>query len=401
MKDSQHKIVRGRVGLAGLLAALTLAMGVGSASATDINLGKHIKEVKVSGDFRLRQENFNKRTKGQADRSRQRFRLRLGLEMPLNDQLKAKTRFASGTGEQVSTNQSFDNLSSQKEFWIDTAYLEYKPWSFLKLQGGRMANPMWTQYSSDIVWDGDFNPEGISESLDLLVGPAKIFANALQMVVDEDSSDNNDAWLFSQQVGTEIKLPFESRLRVGAAIHYWVNESTTGLRGEDNSGTAATFSQAATNEGNRRYGSGVLMNEFNVTELTGALSFWVMNKPVALQGTYIINNGVLDSVAPSNNNENMGYQIGTIINKASGQGNWEVGYMYKLAETDATVADIADSDFGDGGTNRRGHIAWLAYCPQDYTTVSFKAFQTKVDNVGLTPGRDDINRFQLDYSVKF
>ena len=35
-------------------------------------------------------------------------------------------------------------------------------------------------------------------------------------------------------------------------------------------------------------------------------------------------------------------------------------------DLDATVADVADSDFGDGGTNRVGHIAWFAYNPADW-----------------------------------
>jgi hypothetical protein len=46
-------------------------------------------------------------------------------------------------------------------------------------------------------------------------------------------------------------------------------------------------------------------------------------------------------------------------------------------EADATVADAVDSDFGDGGTNRRGHIFWVAYSPLDYLTFQTKYFQTK------------------------
>lgn len=49
----------------------------------------------------------------------------------------------------------------------------------------------------------------------------------------------------------------------------------------------------------------------------------------------------------------MGYQAGVIVGKASDPQSWEAAYFYKLVETDATVADLADSDFGNGGTNRK------------------------------------------------
>jgi len=392
---------RGRAAALAVFAALAL-VGIGGTAqaATTLDLGM-IENLKVSGDLRLRHEYFNKRTKGQADRSRQRFRLRLGTELPFKYGVSAKLRFASGTGEQVSTNQSLDNTSGQKEFWIDRAFLEWKPNEVFKVAAGRMANPLWTITSSDAVWDDDFNPEGFSENVKLsLFGSGRVFLNALQMVVDEDSSDNNDQWLFSQQIGIELPLFAQSRFRVAGAVHNWVNESTTSLSGENAS--IGNFSQPTTNEGNRRYSpSGVLQNEFRVVEVTGEYLTYLMSLPLSLQGTYIQNAGALDSISPSQTKEDTGYQTGLILGKASAAKSWEVAYFYKLVETDATVADVSDSDFGDGGTNRRGHIVWLAYNPHEWMQAKVKAFQTKVDNVALSPGRDDINRFQFDVSVKF
>lgn len=194
----------------GLFRPMSLALVMGlalGANATEIELSKVVEKVKVSGDLRMRQELFKKGTKGQTDRSRQRFRLRVGAELPFPNAVTAKIRFASGTGEQVSTNQSFDNLSAQKEFWIDRAFLEWGPLSFLKLSGGQMANPLWTVYSSDIVWDDDFNPEGFGEQLKFsLFGRGRFFLNALQMVSDEDAGVNNDQWTLSQQLGFEVPL---------------------------------------------------------------------------------------------------------------------------------------------------------------------------------------------------
>lgn len=388
------------LGVLALLSAMLFGPSM-PAGATDIVLGKHIKEVKVSGDLRLRQEAFMPGSPGNRGRSRQRYRLRLGAEMPLNDVLKAKLRFASGTGEQVSTNQSFDNLASQNAIWIDQAMLEYKPLPFLKLSGGRMSLPLWTVYSSDLVWDGDFNPMGFGQSVERLVGPVKLFANGLQMVADEDSGNQGDQWEFSGQIGTEFRLPLESRLRVAGALHEWVNETTTTRKNAQ-----GTFGQAATNNGNRRYSSGVLQNEFKVREITGELSFWIMRLPVKVQGSFIQNVAALDQFNTPKKADK-GSQVGAIIGKAGAANTWEAAYFVKDVETDATVADVADSDFGNGGTGRKGSIMWLSYAPTDYTNCTVKYFATELEDIRLSPGSstspkaNDLDRLQVDFSVKF
>jgi hypothetical protein len=377
------------------LAALLALAGLCAAPvrAAELELSKAVQKVKISGDLRLRQENFFKKTKGQTDRGRQRFRLRLGTDLSFPRSVTAKIRLASGTGEQVSTNQSLDNLSSQKQLWIDRAYLEWKACDAASFTGGRMANPLWTVYSSDVVWDDDFNPEGFGEQFKFsLFGRGRFFVNALQMVADEDSGTNNDQSLFSGQAGVEIPLFSESRLKLAGAMHEWVNETTTTRR------NAGTLSQAAVQEGNRRYASGVLQNEFRVAELTAEYKSKLLGLPVALQGTYVRNVNPVDAISPK---ETSGYQAGAVLGKASAAKSWEAAYFHKSVETDATVADVADSDFGDGGTNRRGHIMWLAYNPEEWIQFKTKYFITQVAETKLSPGADDINRLQVDLSVKF
>jgi hypothetical protein len=382
-----------------LALILGILIGAAKAYATDISFGKHIEAVKMSCDLRLRHESFMAGSPGNRGRNRQRYRLRLGAELPLNDKLKSKLRLASGTGEQTSTNQSFDNLSSQNAVWIDQAMLEYAPLSTLRLSAGRMPNPLWVPYSADTVWDGDLSPMGFGQSVEKLVGPVNVFANALQMVADEDAGNQGDQWVFSGQLGAEFRLPLDSRLRVAGAVHEWVNETTTTRR------NAGTFGQTAVNNGNRRYTSGVLQNEFRVQEITAELSFWLAKLPVRLQGTFIENTAALDSL-DTPKKADKGSQIGAILGKASAKGAWEAAYFLKDVETDATVADVADADFGNGGTGRKGSILWFAYGVEDYATASVKYFMTELEDERLAPGTgagrpNDLNRLQVDFSVKF
>ena len=257
-----------------------------------LKLGEYVQSVKFGGDMRLREDYYARRSPGKDDRGRQRFRLRLGADVTLPHYVRLGLRFASGTGEQVSTNQSMDNLSSQKGLWIDQAYLRWAPFlsddGTVHLTGGRGPNPLWRTYSSDIVWDDDLNPEGLSEGVEWLLPGAglTVFANALQMVVDEDANTPRNQWLFSQQAGAEVAVrPLNTRLRLGAAYHKWSDVN----RG--------TLSQAATQEGNRRSGS-VLSNRFGVAELTGELSTWIGAMPLSLQGTLIRNYSALKNVTP-------------------------------------------------------------------------------------------------------
>jgi hypothetical protein len=97
--------------------------------------------------------------------------------------------------------------------------------------------------------------------------------------------------------------------------------------------------------------------------------------------------------------KNSGYQAGLLLGKASDPQTWEAAYFYKQVGTDATLADVADSDFGNGGTDRKGHIMWAAYNPTKALQMKVKYFKTEREDDSATP--NDINRLQADLSVKF
>src|SRR5439155_21042543 len=91
-------------------------------------------------------------------------------------------RMESGTGNQLSANQTETGEFSQKALWIDQAYLSWKAQEHVKLQGGRMANPFWQVYASDVMWDPDLNPEGYAQKIDLPMGERLgLFANLAQL----------------------------------------------------------------------------------------------------------------------------------------------------------------------------------------------------------------------------
>ncbi|MBK8575237.1 MAG: putative porin [Elusimicrobia bacterium] len=372
---------------AALVAGLAFFMA-GSAVAGEITISSD--KLAFKGDLRLRHQTTEETDK--TNRDRQRFRLRFGMDYEVTSQLAVKTLFASGTGEQTSTNQTLSNMSSQKQLWIDQAYLEFKPIELLKLYGGKMKNPLWQPYVSDAVWDTDLNPEGLAESVKLsFFGKGRVFVNALQMVVNErtattpvaSSSATAAQYVFSNQIGVILPAPMDSRLTLAGALHEWVNERNKTFNGPHNPNT-----NSKTN--------GNLSNDFRVADITAELYTTLFNMPLSIQGSYIKNLAARDDLYTSGDrNRDTGHQVGLMLGNASAPRSWEVAYFNKRLEQDSTVADANDSDFP--ATNRKGDIYWVAFAPWKNQQLKAKFFQTSI----IEGAKKDINTMQFDWQVKF
>jgi hypothetical protein len=374
-----EKTSRRCVGLAAALAFVATGL-----PAAEFKLGA-AGELEIKGDLRLRQESRTETAATTADNkssNKQRYRLRVGMNYKIDPRLSVKTQFASGTGEQTSTNQTMGNNGSQKQLWIDMAYVEFKALEALTVYGGRMKNPLWQAYSSDIVWDTDYNPEGAAESIKVPLGSTRLFFNALQSTINEDAAGSSPAtkpqYLFSNQVGITVPVPMDSRVTLAGAIHDFVNERARAI-------TAAPGKAQGTN---------TFPNDIRVNELSGEFftNLPAIDLPLSVQGTFIKNTASNEGLTP---NDNTGYQAGGILGKADRKSAWEIAYFKKSSGKDSTEDDIADSDFP--GTNRVGNIYWVAYGLSDVAGLKAKYFDTKVIN----GAKKDIQLVQVDFQVKF
>lgn len=357
-----------------------------AASVQETKLAKWVDRFSFAGDLRLRHDSTIREAPNR-DRHRQRLRLRLGSTLTI-DNFLVGVQLASGDSGQTSNNQSFDNLFSQKPIWIRQAYLQWKAAPWLALTGGKMPNPFFRV--TELVWDDDLAPEGFAQNVTLTVTETIVlFVNTGQLVLDEDSTDNNDQWLFAEQVGTRIGLGKDTSVTLAGAFYNFKNA------------TEGSFGQVTVQDGNTRVpvATGtptVLVNEYRVLNITAEFGIKVADLPLVLHGDYIKN------LADTTTDKDMGYQAGLQVGKASNPRTWEVAYFYRLTETDATVADIADSDFGaNGGTNHKGHVIWIGYSPTKALQLKAKYVMTEVEDETLPPGEDDTKRLFLDVVVKF
>lgn len=386
-----------------------------------------IDSVIWSGDLRLRHEQFWREqpsTTGApglgADRSRQRFRLRFGPEIKMKDfKVVIQAGTSSSTdginGDQVSHNQSFDNAFSQKEFFIEQAYASWNPSFFtpMTIMGGKLKNPFYTQYTNDVLFDSDVNPEGLAQQFKwTATDSVSLFANFGQFILDEDSTDNNDQFMLAYQGGAELKAGVH-KLRVALGYFDSLNLSHGGI-------SEPTVQQFNSRVAVAPTSTTAYVNDYNVFHATGRLDSEIIGIPAQVSGDYLRNTtGVISCANNAGNvpgrcggtrieDQNEGYQVGLLIGKAGKANTFEAGYYYKWLQADATLSAFVDSDFGDGGTNRRGNIFWIGYSPTDFLNFKFKFFNTKPLQTSLCIGstsvpscRDDINRMQIDAVLTF
>ena len=136
-------------------------------SAGKININSSITELKLYGDLRLRYQYDDRQSQVAApnhvdQRSRWRYRLRLGADVALGDNWFAGFQLQSGPNSD-SGNQTFSNGFDNDGIFISKAFMGWKnDWATVTV--GKQKNPF---YTTDMVWDPDINPAGIVETISL------------------------------------------------------------------------------------------------------------------------------------------------------------------------------------------------------------------------------------------
>lgn len=391
--------------------------GFNTAYQVKSGMSDWVTALKINGDFRGRIEGFYADPDAEyTDRTRFRYRLRLGITAVLKDNFEIGLRLGSGDIDNaggiasgidpISTNQSMQNNASKKGIFIDMAYAR---WSFLNgpdwsgaATFGKMENPF---VFSDMVFDGDYTPEGVGMQFAYLFNERQsLKLNAGGFILDEIGADSDDPFFTGAQLrwdGTWMK---------------WLSTSAgVAVLGIANEEALANSAVPNINRGNTRANpGGVLVYDYNpvvadlsVTFTLPEAPFYAGTFPIKVAGDVIHNPGADD--------DNTGFSAGVTFGKSGKKKSWEVGYTYKHLEGDAWYEEVTDSDFGayyqtaptggstgyQSGTNVKGHIVKLAYSPYDSLTLSGKWFATELINPSPSNSDSAMNRMQLDLQWKF
>lgn len=404
-----------------------------TAFAAKTGMPDWVTGYKLSGDVRGRFEQLNGNNDLLKDRTRLRYRVRVGVVVNMADNMEAGFRLGSGdpvgsTGNALSQNSTMKGNWSDKNIYIDSAYGK---WTILNSGGrllaatvGKMDNPF---AFTPMVFDSDLTPEGaaLTGSYSFNDNQAIVFAGGA-FVLDEEG-------VFGKSPGTSGASSAHDPYLYGGQITWnakWTDKWSTsvgvGAFAIDNAEALTDANVSRINQGNTRkvqtiyynaspyyaadsttitglaYNYTPLIADASVTYTAASFPFYTGAFPIKFAGEIMHNPG-----APKNNNA---YWVGVTLGKSGTKKTWDLSYRYEYLEADAWYDQLVDDDncafyatsayssntgFAGlyGGTNMKGHLIKLNYSFTDSFMFSVSCF---INDLITQPSQDQNSNYTVD-----
>lgn len=435
---------------------------VEKTSAGKIKLSDSLTELKLYGDLRLRYQYDNKdfqedpsevggfggdddRSPSGTQRSRWRFRLRLNADFKLGENVFGGVELQTAIASD-SANQTFEDGFRDYPIFISKAYLGWNPTEWLTLTAGKVPNPF---YTTDLVWDPDINPTGITEQIafhKLFSGdneegyskdgktqakpesPWELTLIAGQFIFDDnlegggrdpgftDNDRTTDSYLFQTQLVASYKFEKDLKLTIAPGWMVYNASSAEDLENEN------LFEDIAGVSGAQR--------NLNILLLPGDLSFKIAGIKTKFFWDFAYNiegrkrvedtYNVLerdnvgndpDDLQNSSFRDRIAWLVGVQFGQNKKAHDWSILANYRETGLGAVDPNLNDSDFALGELNTRGFKVGLAYNLTDFAIFGvtyFHAFDLRDDLIGgqATRGNaiadsNEVQVLQVDLNVKF
>lgn len=339
--------------------------------------------IHFKGDLRLRYESIEQDDRD--NKYRNRYRLRLGSNIDITDNLHFDVGMRSGFANPTSGNQTFLDDEPLMDYFFQSLRFNILGFSYQSdnstYKVGRQPYMMYRPIKSQLVWDNDVSLNGVNYQFK---DDTKIITVGANQPTLEEAATNeaDDVNLFLAQYVHKTKLEF-AKLNLGTGIYYY-----DGLKGN--------IPLFGSRKGNTLDENGLYANDYHVVEGFGELQFKdAFGMPIKVAA------GVVYNVAADDNN--FGYDLAFQLGKAKNVGDWQVKYSYTDLEEDATYGAYSDSDNFGGGTASKGHAirAKYKFGKNTYLAGNFffnKLYESKSKIEGMEP---DYERVQLDAIIKF
>ncbi|MFC4307978.1 putative porin [Steroidobacter flavus] len=338
-------------------------------------------KLNVTGDLRLRFQGDYSDDDARARRSGQ-VRGRIGATYAVNDRVTLGARLVTGDADDPnSTDVQMSNWDDDFQVALDLAYAQVN-FGDLNIFGGKIPQPF---TRTDLVWDGDVNPQGLSGVYKHKLGDGSALrASGLFFIVDEDAVAA-DSTMVGGQVGYDTAQLGNFKFDVSAAYYDYTLGSVVGADSGD-------F------RNNRRKANGDYLSDFNLGDLivgatwSGFGSRW----PVRFVGDYVKNFGAETS-------DDTGYGADLGIGRVTQQHDWRVTYGYSVAETDAVLGAFSHDNISIG-TNYKLHALTVDYVPMPKTLLTAYWYHYKPDNAldaGTNAIGDWLDRVRVAFLVSF
>mgnify|MGYP001462907952 CR=1 FL=1 len=353
-----------------LVIIFTILFSLHSILLASESESKWHEKISINGDTRLRWEGIYK-DPGE-DNERERFRFRLGMSTNITKNIKLAFRFETGVNDPVSSNKTFGEGFSIKEFGIGRAYLDWAVSEKINILAGKTKRPWFVSGANSLLWDNDFNPEGIFVNYK----SNNFFLNGGHMILDQGFS-NDETILYSFQIGKQIDFQDRSFLIFGLGLYDYQN-----AKGK------FPFYKAKGNtiNDNGNYEFNYQLNEFFMEYNTHFLSV-----PVIFH-TEIINNSAI-------RNDNKAFSLGIGFGSVKKRGDMQFNYSYYDTDKDALIGSYSDSDFAGGNTDSKGYVIRTRFGLNESMALSGVFIISEYNN--LLREKIEYNRVQIDLEFRF
>ena len=391
--------------------------------ANKLSVSDAIDKAVVYGDIRVRaeQRNGEDATGREKDRTRDRYKLTLGVKTesgPFYTDL-ALAMGGGGRSDNATFGSGTNGDNKKESANIKRAMIGWHATDWLDLEAGRVKNPL---YTTQMVWDGDLTFEGLVEKAHFKAGKSKIFLTAVQSQYLGDTqkysgtasatTDTIANWIFAFQAGAE--MPITDTVKGKAALTYSTYSNNR------RAGTFAPAVGAGTSLGSNVVGTNNLRTieipaEINF-KTSGALSYKVFGDFVKnLDGSDRAKEARLVTPALNGTGSDdkawlLGAGIASQAGKKLAQGDWSAKIWYQDVGAYALDPNAVDSDFMDSKVNMEGVVFKSQYNLQENVFVSLAAGHGKRKNDKLSTagvGGDlgynlkNMDLYQLDLTYKF
>jgi hypothetical protein len=334
----------------------------------------------ISGDLRLRYEsNFG--ASGVRDRDRWVIRGRLRVNVGISDWLTAGAELTTGDPDDPnSTDATFTNFDDDLRISLDQAFLaaQFGP---AHVQLGKFVTPF---VRTDLVWDSDVHPTGISAQLRTPLSPSLNFGiNALYFVIDEDQLGPDSAML-GGQVTLSTTLSNSLTLNFSAGYYDYAIDSVLGANAGDFRSNLIA--------------NGSYVSDFNIVDLIASLrwSGFASNWPVQLTVNYAEN---LGASVPADN----GILVDITAGQSQAAGDLRIALGYAEMGVDGTFAAFSNDNI-PLATNYRIQTFSVDYTLAPHVIINGTFYRFRVRSSAYPSAitaEDWANRLRMNLLVEF
>ena len=394
-----------------------------------------IDNATLYGDIRARYETRRGEDSAGLDetRDRGRYKLTLGVKTEAGDWYSdiALSMGARGRSDNATFGSGLNGENTKETTYIKRAMLGWKATDWLKLEAGRIANPL---YTTAMVWDADLTLEGLVEKVDFKTGNINWFGNFAQSQYRGDRKDFSDNTadaatnnILAFQGGA--KFPITDTIDAKAALTFTkYTNSTSKVNGGGTFvpglGTVTGGKPAAADIGT----AVTATNDLRTIEIPAEVNFKLANNmKLTAFGDYVKNldgddrfdaavaaGGANAAAIRAAGNDDDAWMLGVGLaskqGKAPQQGDWSAKIWYQDVGVYALDPNTVDSDYMDSRVNMKGIIFKAEYLFRDNVFINFAAGHGKRKNSDLAAvgssydaelNLDKYDLYQMDVTYKF